>query len=158
MATAVIGLALAACAGSSPVVTVNGETFRLDDIPIATDASTVDLDVFRNAINWVIANKVVVSAAEEEFGISIPRDEVMEAASALLAGGDARDPRSNLDFLLIQAQIGPNGLLWPELQPRLPEGITFIQWANDRLREADVEVGPKYGEWQAGPQPGVYSP
>jgi len=156
LAPVLIGLALSACAGS--VVTVDGVTFDLEDIPVETDASTVEMELFRNAINWVIANKVVTRAAEDEFGIILSENEVEEAALLLLAGGNQLDPRTNLDFLRIQARIGPNGLLWPEVGSNLPEGVSPFQWANDQLSTADVEVNVRFGEWRASPAPGVYEP
>ena len=158
LAAAVIGLTLGACAGSSNVVTVDGVRFDLDDVPIETDASSIDPSIFRNALNWMIANEVVMKAAEAEFGIRLSEQEVLNAAQLMLPLSDADDPRVNLDFLRIQARIGLEGLLWPELEPRLPEGISFVQWFNDRLSAADVEVGVRFGEWRVSPGPGVYEP
>lgn len=153
---------LGACAGSDTVVTVNGVDFDLDDIPIETDASTVDLDTFRNALNWVIRDQVLVTAAAEEFGISFDNDELTARANSALEGltpSDRGDPRANLDYFLIQARVGVGaGLLWPELETLLPEGTSANEWAIDKLRAADVEVDTRYGEWRTTPDPLVYGP
>ena len=61
-----LGLLSGACAGSRDVVTVDGVTFARDDIPIVTESSIIDLAIFRNALNWVIRDQVLTSAARED--------------------------------------------------------------------------------------------
>ncbi len=158
---AAIGLVLGACAGSTSVVTVDGVSFEVDDIPIETAESTIDLDTYRNALNWIIRDQVLMSAAEEEFGISFAESELQERASAALASlseVDQQDPRANLRYFLIQARVGVEGLLWPEVVPQLPEGVSQNQWAIDQLSAAAVEVDARYGEWRVSPEPLVYGP
>lgn len=151
-------LALAACSGSNQVMTIDGVSFDVDDIPIATDEAVIEMDIFRNALNWLVADEVLTRAAEEQFGITFSEEDVRALAEASLAVSDTTDPRANLDYLSIQARFGQNGLLWPELAPVLPEGVLPIQWALDQLRAAEVEVSAKYGEWRVDPEPAVYAP
>lgn len=161
LAAAVIALLTAACAGSDSVVSVDGVTFDLDDIPIETEASTVNLATFRNALNWVIRDQVLTTAAADEFGITFDSEELnLRASSALdgLSPNDRLDPRANLDYFLIQARVGVAGLLWPEIQSLLPEDVGQNEWAIEKLRAADVEVDPRYGEWRTSPEPLVYEP
>jgi len=153
-----VGLALGACSGGADVVTVDGVTFEVEDVPLETVDSTLDMDLFREAINWVVFDHIVVGAAEDEFGLVLSDQEIEAEATALLAAGDDGDPRSNLPFLRIQARIGPNGLLGPALLAALPEGVAPFQWANEKLSEADVEVNPRYGVWRETPNPGIYEP
>lgn len=155
---AIVSLALAGCAGSTTVMKVDGVSFDLDDIPITTDSSTIELDIFRNALNWVVADEVLTAAADEQFGISFSDAEVVALAEAGLAASDPADPRTNLDYLRIQAKFGQQGLMWQPLGQALPEGVLPIEWALDQLRAADVEVAPKYGEWRVDPEPAVYGP
>ena len=152
---------LAACSGVDAVVTVDGVDFDVDDIPIETEESTVDLEIFRNALNWVIRDHVITTAAGEEFGVVFDREELEVRAAEALAGLDPQlqaDPRANLDYFLIQARVGLQGLLWPQIESRLPEDVTQNEWAIQQLREADVEVDVRYGEWRTTPEPLVYAP
>lgn len=149
------GLVLGACSGGASVVTVDGVSFDIDDVPLETDASTIDMDLFREAINWVVFDHIVVRAAEDEFGLVLSDQEIEAEAAALLAAGDESDPRSNLPFLRIQARIG---LLGPALLAALPEGVPPFQWADEKLSEADVKVNPRFGVWQETPNPGIYEP
>lgn len=153
-----VGLVLGACSGAASVVTVDGVRFDVDDVPLETDDSTIGMDLFREAINWVVFDHIVVRAAEDEFGLVLPDQEIEAQAAALLAVGDERDPKNNLPFLRIQARIGPNGLLGPALLAALPEGLPPFQWANEKLSEADVKVNPRFGVWQETPNPGIYGP
>ena len=156
-----MALVLVACSGADSVVTVNGIGYDVDDVPIETELSTIDLDTFRNALNWVIRDQVVTAAARDEFGISLDRDELeVRAADALegLSPEDRLDPRANLDYFLIQARVGRNGLVWEQIQPLLPEGVGQNQWAIEQLRVAEVEVDARYGEWRTDPEPLVYGP
>ena len=155
---AIFCLALAACSGSSAVMTVNDVSFDLADIPVTTDSSSIELDIFRNALNWVVADEVLTKAAEEQFGIAFSDAEVRTVAEAALAASDSSDPRTNIDYLRIQAKFGQQGLVWQPLGEALPEGVLPIEWALDQLRAADVEVNPKYGEWRVDPEPAVYGP
>ena len=154
-------LALSACAGADSVATVDGVTFDLDDIPIETEASTVDITTFRNALNWVIRDQVLTAAASDEFGVSFDSAETSARASEALAGlseTDQLDPRANLDYFLIQARVGRDGLLWPQIESRLPAGVTQNEWAIQQLAAAEVEVDVRYGEWRTNPEPLVYAP
>ncbi|MDH3539833.1 MAG: YgdI/YgdR family lipoprotein [Acidimicrobiia bacterium] len=151
-------LALGACSGATDVVTVDGVTFDVDDVPLETDASTIDMELFREAINWLVFDHIVVRAAEDEFGLVLSDEEIEAEASALLAAGDERDPRNNLPYLRIQARIGPSGLLGPALLAELPDDVPPFQWANEKLGETDVEVNPRFGEWRVTPNPGIYGP
>lgn len=155
---AIVSLALAACAGSARVITINDVALDLEDIPVLTDASSIELEIFRNALNWVVADRVLTAAAAEQFGITFSDEEVLALAEAGLAASDPTDPRTNLDFLKIQARFGQRGLLWEQLAPFLPEGVLPIEWALDQLRSADVEVSSKYGDWRIDPEPAVYGP
>jgi len=158
LTVAICSLVLAACAGSTQVITIDGVSLNLEDIPVETDASTIELEVFRNALNWVVADRVLTTAAAEQFGITFSDEEVLALAEAGLAASDSTDPRSTLGFLKIQARFGQSGLLWQQLAPLLSEGVLPIEWALDQLRAADVEVSPKYGEWRIDPEPAVYGP
>ena len=158
LTVAICSLVVAACAGSAQVITIDGVSLYLEDIPVETDASTIELEVFRNALNWVVADQVLTTAAAEQFGITFSDEEVLALAEAGLAASDTTDPRSNLGFLKIQARFGQSGLLWQQLTPLLPEGVLPIEWALDQLRTADVEVSSKYGEWRVDPEPAVYGP
>jgi len=152
----VVGLLLGACSGSSGVVTVDGVTFDVEDVPLEADGSTIDMVLFREAINWVVADDIVVRAAEDEFGLVLSDEEIDDEATALLALGDEADPRNNRAYQRIQARIGPNGLLGPALLTELPEGVPPFEWANEKLSAADVQVNPRFGEWRVTPNPGVY--
>jgi hypothetical protein len=140
------------------VVTVDGVNFDIDDIPLETDGSTIEMDLFREVINWVVFDHIVVRAAEDEFGLVLSDQEIETAAAALLAAGDERDPKNNLRFLRIQARIGAGGLLGPALLAELPEEVAPFQWANEKLLQAEVEVNPRFGVWQLTPNPGIYEP
>jgi hypothetical protein len=150
------GLLLGACSGASSVVTVDGVTFDVDDVPLETDSSTIEMELFREAINWVVADHIVMRAAEDDFDLVLSDQEVDDAATVLLASGNEADPRNNLAYQRIQARIGPSGLLGPALLAELPEGVPPFQWANEKLSAADVRVNPRYGEWRVTPNPGVY--
>ena len=135
----VVGLVLGACSGASGVVTVDGVTFDVDDVPLEVDGSTIDMELFREAINWVVADHIVVRAAEDEFGLVLSDQEIDDEVSALLAFVEEADPRNNRAYQRIQARIGPNGLLGPALLGELPEGVPPFQWANEKLSAADVQ-------------------
>ena len=156
-----MALVLFACSGADAVVTVNGATFEVDDIPIETEASTIDLNVFRNALNWVIRDQVLTAVAADEYGITFDRGELEARATDALSGlspQDQLDPRANLDYFLIQARVGRDGLLWEQVEPLLPEGVGQNQWAIEQLRAAEIEVDARYGEWRTDPEPLVYEP
>ncbi len=163
---ALFGLALGACSGSVSVVTVDGVTFGLDDVPVETADSTMPIEVFREALQWVIRDQVYMSAAGDEFGIAFSEAELLEQASSALDAlpdGLKSDPRANLDYFLIHARVGLGsvglvGRLWSELETRLPDGVSPNQWAVERLTAANVEVDRRYGEWRVSPDPGVYEP
>ncbi len=161
LVAAIVGLALGACGGSGSVVTVDGVAFDIEAIPVETDSSTIDLDTFRNALNWAIRDQVLTTAAEEEFGITFDRAELEGRALAALESlpeADQQDPRANLGYFLIQARVGVEGLLWPQVTALLPEGITQNQWAIEKLSAAEVEVDARFGEWRVSPEPLVYEP
>ncbi len=164
LTVAAIALVLSACAGGNSAVTVEDVTFDVDDIPIETESATVDLEVFRDALNWVVRDQILMSAAADEFGISFPGDELAELASSGLASltpAAQQDPRANLDYFLIQARVGRfmlEGLLWPELESRLPESVSPSQWAVEKLTAAEVDVDARFGEWRVSPDPRVYEP
>lgn len=156
-----VALALAACSGAGEVATVNGATFDVDDIPITTEESSINLETFRVALNWLIRDQVLTAAAREDYGLTLDPAEVEDLAVRTLASlspNDQLDPRANLDYFLIQARVGRSGLLWDELAERLPEDLTENQWALESLRRAEVEVDPRYGEWRTSPEPLVYEP
>jgi hypothetical protein len=159
-----VAVVLAACSGADPVVTVNGVGFDVDDIPIETESSSIRLDVYREALNWVIRDHILMTAAAEEFGVSLAEEDVQQLAAATLgnlSSADEADPRANLHYFRIQARVGVRmveGLLWREVVPRLPDDITLNSWVDDKLRAAEVEVDPRVGEWRTNPDPGVYEP
>ena len=134
-------------------MTIDGVTFDVDDVPLETDESTIDMDLFREAVNWLVFDHIVVGAAEDEFGLILSDEEIEAEALALLAVGDETDPKTNLPFLRIQVRVG---LLGPALIAELPEGVPPFQWAAEKLSGADVEVNPRFGEWRVTPNPGVY--
>ena len=154
-------LALGACAGSSAVVTIDGVTLDLDDIPVTSDSSTIDDDTFRNALNWVIRDQVLTAAAEDEFGVMFSEAELNDRAALGLGSlnpGDLDDPRANLSYFLIQARVGLDGLMWEQVDPLLPDGMSQNEWAIEKLNAAEVEVDARYGEWRVNPEPLVYEP
>jgi hypothetical protein len=154
-------LILGACAGNNAVVTIDGVTLDLDDVPVSTESSTIDDDTFRMALNWVIRDRVLTAAAADEFGITFSEDELNDRASAALGGLDPAlqdDPRANLSYFLIQARVGLDGLLWPQVEPLLPDDLSQNEWAIEKLLAADVEVDARYGEWRVNPEPLVYEP
>ena len=157
----IAALVLSACAGVGTAVEVDGVSFDIDDIPIETQASVVDLGTFRNALNWVIRDHVLMEAAGEQFGISFTPEELEARAAAALAGlseADREDPRANLAYFIIQARVGVGGLLWPAVEPLLPAGVTQNQWAIEQLSAAEVDVDTRFGEWRLIPEPLVYAP
>lgn len=159
LAVALFALVLAACSGGHQVVSVDGNGFSVDDIPITTESSTVDLGTFRNALNWVIRDEVLMNAAEREFGVTFTETEVTEWAEAALASlpeDQLEDPRANLDYFIIQARVGLQGLLWPIVEPQLPEGTSQNDWAIEQLNAAEIEVDVRYGVWRLDPEPLVY--
>jgi len=150
-----------ACSGGHSVVSVDGTSFQVDDIPVTTESSTIDLATFRNALNWVIRDEVLVAAAEEEFGVSFVDEELTERASAALDAlteAEQEDPRANLNYFLIQARVGLEGLMWPQVEPQLPDGVSQNDWAVEKLEAATIEVDARYGEWRTDPEPLVYAP
>ena len=154
-----VGLVLGACGGNNAVVTIDGVTLDLDDVPVSSESSTIDSGTFRNALNWVIRDRVLAAAAEDEFGITFSADELNDRASAALGSlgpDDQDDPRANLNYFLIQARVGLEGLLWPQLEPLLSDGLSQNEWAIEKLLAADVQVGARYGEWRVNPEPLVY--
>jgi hypothetical protein len=165
MKKTLIGLAavlvLGACGGSDHVVTIDGVSLDLDDVPVSSESSTIDDDTFRNALNWVIRDRVLVAAAEDEFGITFTEAELTDRATMALGSlnpAEQDDPRANLDYFLIQARVGLDGLLWPQVNPLLPDGLSQNEWAIEKLLAADVEVDTRYGEWRVDPEPLVYEP
>lgn len=161
VASVLIVLAAGACSGGQQVMSVDGTGFEVDDIPITTEASTVDLATFRNALNWVIRDEVLMGVAEQEFRVSLDEAEVMEQAEAALSSlpeAQLEDPRANLDYFLIQSRVGLQGLLWPQVDPHLPEGMSRNEWVIEQLSAADIEVDVRYGEWRTDPEPLVYGP
>ena len=154
-------LVLSACAGSDAVVTIDGVTLDLDDVPVSSESSTIDDETFRNALNWAVRDRVLTAAAEDEFGITFAEEELNDRASTALASLDPSeqdDPRANLSYFLIQARVGLDGLLWPQVDPLLPEDQSQNEWAIEKLLAADVEVDRRYGEWRVNPEPLVYEP
>jgi hypothetical protein len=154
-------LALGACAGSNAVVTIDGVTLDLDDIPVTSDSSTIDDDTFRNALNWVIRDQVLTAAAEDEFGITFSEAELNDRAALGLSSldpGEQDDPRANLSYFLVQARVGRDGLMWEQVDPLLPDGTSQNEWAIEKLSAAEVEVNARYGEWRVSPEPLVYEP
>lgn len=154
-------LVLGACAGSNHVLTVDGVSLDLDDIPVSSDSSTIDDDTFRNALNWVIRDRVLVAAAEDEFGITFTEAELNDRAALGLSSlnpAEQDDPRANLNYFLIQARVGLDGLLWPQVTPLLPDGLSQNEWAIEKLSAADIELDARYGEWRVSPEPLVYEP
>lgn len=152
-------LVLGACAGSNAVVMIDGVTLDLDDVPVASESSTIDSDTFRNALNWVIRDRVLTAAAQDEFGITFSEDELNDRASLALGSlnpAEQDDPRANLNYFLIQARVGLDGLLWPQVEALLPDDLSQNEWAIDKLLAADVEVDARYGEWRVNPEPLVY--
>jgi hypothetical protein len=156
-----VAAVLAACSGADTVVKIDGVRLGVDDIPVETEESTIDLSIFRNALNWVIRDEVLTAAAADEFGVVFDAAETEARAADALAGlspTDQIDPRANLDYFLIQSRVGRNGLLWPQIEPFLPDGVGQNQWAIEQLRSAEVDVDPRYGEWRTDPEPLVYEP
>lgn len=156
-----LAVVVAACSGADTVVKIDGVRLDVDDIPVETEASTIDLEIFRNALNWVVRDRVLTAAAGEEFGIAFDQEEMGAQASDALASlspADQLDPRANLDYFLIQARVGRDGLLWSSIESLLPEGVDQNEWAIDRLLAAEVEVDPRYGVWRTTPEPLVYEP
>ena len=156
-----VALSLAACSNAGEVATVNGASFDVDDVPITTEESTINLETFRVALNWLIRDQVLTAAARADYGLTLDPAAVEELAVRTLASlspNDQLDPRANLDYFLIQARVGRSGLLWEELGALLPEDLTENQWALETMRRADVEVDPRYGEWRTSPEPLVYEP
>jgi len=154
-------LVLGACSGSDTVATIDGVALDLNDVPVSTEASTIDEDTFRHALNWVIRDRILTAAAEDEFGITFSEDELTNRASATLGSlnpAEQDDPRANLSYFLIQARVGLDGLLWPQLDPLLPEDLSQNEWALEKLLTAAVEVNARYGEWRVNPEPLVYKP
>lgn len=154
-------LVLGACSGSDAVVTIDGVTLDLEDVPVSTEASTINEDTFRHALNWVIRDRILTAAAEDEFGITFSEDELTDRASVALDSlnpAEQDDPRANLSYFLIQARVGVDGLLWPQLDPLLPDDLSQNEWALEKLLNAAVEVNTRYGEWRVNPEPLVYKP
>ena len=115
--------------------------------------------MFRDALNWLIRDQVLLEAADESFGIRLSENDVQGLAEVQLASLPQEaldDPRANLEYFLIQARLGAQGLLFPRLVDVLPADELPVEWATDRLREADVTVAERFGVWLLEPDPRVY--
>jgi parvulin-like peptidyl-prolyl isomerase len=81
-------LVLAACGGGSnaTVATVNGEDVTLGEIEALIDPgeeTTIAKDVFARFLGFDIQQRIVLSAAEGEFGIVIADDDIAAEADAI---------------------------------------------------------------------------
>ncbi|HSO49746.1 MAG TPA: peptidylprolyl isomerase [Acidimicrobiia bacterium] len=81
-------LVLAACGGGSnaTVATVNGEDVTLGEIEALIDPgeeTTIAKDVFARFLGFDIQQRIVLSAAEGEFGIVIAEDDIAAEADAI---------------------------------------------------------------------------
>ncbi len=150
---AVLLLALvgAACAGSDPVVaTVNGRDIHQSEVlelrSVDEDAVRVDSAEFRNELFNVIAQEVVVSALDEDFGITITPDEVeSELAARLEEGGiteeeaiaSLQDPNATRERLL---RIVYSGLLGERATAALATRDDFVAQLTDETPELVTTV------------------
>ena len=155
-----LSLLAAACSGDTNVATVDGFSLSLSDIPVESDGFEVAKEVFLNALNWEIRDRVLSTAAEVEFQITLDSEEVTASAAAILAGlppESRSDPRANLGYFETLARVVPGeGLLWPLLGEALGDQSAATSWANDTLRNADVKVKRRFGVWRVDPDPRVY--
>jgi hypothetical protein len=155
-----MSLLAAACSGATNVATVDGFSLSLSDIPVEPDGFEVAREVFLNALNWEIRDRVLLKAAEVEFQITLDSEEVSANAAAILAGlppASHSDPRANFGYFETQARVVPGvGLLWPLLAEELGDLSAATNWANNRLRNADVRVKRRFGVWRVNPDPLVY--
>lgn len=150
---AVLLLALvgAACSGSDPVVaTVNGRDIHQSEVlelrSVDEDAVRVDSSEFRNELFNVIAQEVVVSALDEEFGVTISPDEVeTELADRLVQGGiteeeaiaSLQDPNATRERLL---RIVYSGLLGERATAALASREDFVADIMEERRELVTTV------------------
>lgn len=157
MLVLVLALAAGACGGGDvKVATVNGSELLLADIPVEPDGFDVGRDIFLDALIWEIRVRVLLSAAEAEFGIAVDAGEVAANAAQLLAGlppENQSDPRANLAYFETQARVG---LLGPLLGEAIGDDLAAANWANTALRNADVTVARRFGVWRVDPEPRVY--
>ncbi len=136
---AVLLLALVgvACSGADPVVaTVNGRDIHQSEVlelrSVDPDAVRVDSSEFRNELFNVIAQEVVVSALDEDFGVTVTPDEVeAELAARLEEGGiteeeaiaSLQDPAATRERLL---RIVYSGLLGERATAALASRDDFV--------------------------------
>ncbi len=154
-------LTASACSGDVKVATVDGVALSLSDIPVHSAGFSVPEEAFLNALNWEIRERVLLAAADAEFGIRLDEAEVAISAQQILDGLSAAsrsDPRANLAYFETQARVAQSvGLLWPLLAEAVGgEQGSATDWANDRLRAANVEVNERFGVWRLTPEPLVY--
>ncbi len=150
---AVLLLALVgvACAGSDPVVaTVNGRDILQSEVlelrSVDEDVVRVDGSEFRSELFNVIAQEVVVSALEEDFGITIGPDEIEAELQARLEQGgiteeeaiaSLQDPAATRERLL---RIVYSGLLGERATAALGTRPDFIASITEDRPELVTEV------------------
>ncbi len=156
----ILSLLAAACSGGTNVATVDGFSLSLSDIPVESDGFEVAKEAFLDALTWEIRDRVLSTAAEVEFQITLDSEEVTASAAAFLAGLSSEnrsDPRANLGYFETLARVVPGqGLLWPLLSEALGDELAAASWENSTLRNADVKVKRRFGVWRVDPEPRVY--
>lgn len=156
-----LALAASSCGGDVEVARVEGVALSLSDIPVHSAGFAVPEEAFLNALNWEIRDRVLLAAADAEFGIRLDGAEVAASAAQILAGlpsASRGDPRANLAYFETQARVAQGvGLLWPLLEEALgSQPGEATDWANEQLRTARVEVNERFGVWRVTPEPLVY--
>ncbi len=96
----IAAITLAACgsggSGGGVAATVNGTDITVADVEalIAGDGSEIPKTEFAGALGFLVQQQIISEAAETEFGIVIPEDEVTAEATALFeesANGQSRE-------------------------------------------------------------------
>ncbi len=118
-AVLLLALAGAACSGADPVVaTVNGRDIRQSEVlelgSGREDQVRIDAATFRDELGTLIAQEVVATALEAEFGVTVTPDDVEAQLQATLAERDATEeqaiaaigPGATRDQLLRDAYVG----------------------------------------------------
>ena len=130
----IAAIALAACgsggSGGGVAATVNGTDITVADVEalISTDGSEIPKTEFAGALGFLVQQQIISEAAESEFGIVIPEEDVTAEATALFeqsANGQTRE-----EFLTAQGiteellqQFAHSQLLVGEISESLQEDV-----------------------------------
>lgn len=137
------GLLLAACSTDpSSAATVNGEEITIDDLAqVQTDFRENGVNTLADGVlNTMISSEVANDVIEEE-GLDVPaemREAVFSELGLYPAGEYSAQTEEMIDYLAFTL-LSQQGAFTPD----------DIRPIVEALGEADVEVNPRFGEWDS---------